>query len=80
MRAAIGPYVEFVMPFMFAIIYSISVLFRLATVGLGERAWHLFMVPVLLLAMTAVLSRWPWRLRALLHAAWVTSLCTFGLR
>jgi serine/threonine protein kinase len=78
--AAIGPYIELVIPFMLAVVFSSSVLFRLATVGLGARAWHLVMIPVLLLAITGVLRRWPWRMRALLHTAWVTSLCAFGLR
>jgi Protein kinase domain len=80
LSAAIGPYIELVIPIALAIVFSSSVLFRLATVGLNERAWHLFMVPVLLLAITGVLRRWPWRLRTLLHAAWVASLCVFGLR
>jgi hypothetical protein len=35
---------------------------------------------VLLLAIAGVLRRWPWRVRAFLHTAWVASLCTFGLR
>jgi hypothetical protein len=68
--AAIGPYLEFTIPFIFAVVFSSSVLFRLATGGLGERAWHLFMVPVLLLAMAGVFRRWPWPVRALLHTAW----------
>jgi hypothetical protein len=80
LSAAIGPYIELVIPIALAIVFSSSVLFRLATVGLNERAWHLFMVPVLLLAIIGVLRRWPWRLRTLLHAAWVASLCVFGLR
>ena len=80
LSAAIGPYIELVIPIALAIVFSSSVLFRLATGGLNERAWHLFMVPVLLLAITGVLRRWPWRLRTLLHAAWVASLCVFGLR
>ena len=78
--AAIVPYIELTIPVMLAVIFAISVLFRLATVGLGSRAWHLFMVPVLLLAIAGVLRGWQWRVRALLHAAWLTTLCSFGLR
>jgi eukaryotic-like serine/threonine-protein kinase len=77
--AAIGPYIEIALPLMLAVVFSSSVLFRLATVGLGERAWHLYMIPVLLPAIAGVLRRWPWPVRALLHGAWVTSLCIFGL-
>jgi hypothetical protein len=77
---ALGPYIEFALPFMLAIIFSGSVLFRLVTGGLGERAWHLYMVPVLWLALIGVLRRWPGRIRALLHVAWVMSLVAFGLR
>src|ERR1051325_10829720 len=77
--AAAASYVEFTIPFMLTVVGSSSVLFRLGTVGLGERAWHLYMIPVLLLATAGVLQRWPWRVRLLLHAAWVTSLCVFGL-
>jgi len=78
--AAIGPYVEFTLPLILAVVFSNSVLFRVLTVGLGERACNLYIVPVLLLAIAGVLRRWPWRVRLLLHAAWVTSLCVFGLR
>ena len=35
---ALGPYIEFALPFMLAIIASGSVLFRVATGSLGERA------------------------------------------
>jgi serine/threonine protein kinase len=77
---AIWPYFEFVIPFMLAVVLSISVLFRAATVGIGARAWHLLLVPVLLFAITGVLKGWQWRVRALLHTAWLTSLCAFGLR
>jgi len=78
--AAIGPYVELTLPFMLAVVFSSSVLFRFITGGLGERAWHLYMLPVLLLAITGVLRRWPWRVRALLHTAWVASLFASRLR
>jgi serine/threonine protein kinase len=80
LRAAIGPYIELVIPIALAVVFSSSILFRFATVGLGERAWHLVMIPVLLLAITGVLRRWQWRVRALLHVAWVTSFFAFGLR
>jgi hypothetical protein len=86
--AAVWPYVELMTPFVFAVLFSSSALFRLATVGLGERAWHLYTVPALVLytvpalvlAIVGVLRRWQWRVRALLHAAWIASLLVFGLR
>jgi serine/threonine protein kinase len=76
-RSTIGPYAELVVPSLLAVVFSSSVLFRFATVGLGERRWHLYMIPPLLLAVCSVLGRWPWYFRALFHAAWVVSLCTF---
>jgi serine/threonine protein kinase len=78
--AALGPYLELVLPIMLAVVFSSSVLFRLATGGLGARAWHLFMVPVLLATIAGVLGRWPWGVRTVLHTAWLASLCAFGLR
>jgi hypothetical protein len=42
--------------------------------GFGRNAW---LVPVLLLlalAVTGVLRKWPWTVRALLHAAWLAAL------
>jgi hypothetical protein len=74
---AIGPYVEFVIPSILAVVFSSSALFRLASVGLGERFWHPIMVPLLIVAATTVLTRRPWYVRAVLHMAWVASLCTF---
>ncbi len=76
-HSTIGPYAELIVPSFLAVVFSSSALFRLATVGLGERFWHPIMVPPLVLAVISVLTRWPWRIRALLHAAWLVSLCAF---
>ena len=73
-----GPYVELMSPSLLALVFASSTLFRLATVGLGERFWHPIMVPLLVLAAIGVLAKWPWYLRALLHAAWIASLCSFA--
>jgi len=78
--AAIGPYIELAIPVALAVVFASSILLRLITVGLGERVWHLYMLPMLLLALAGVLRRWPLLVRALLHAAWITSLLVFGLR
>ena len=77
-RSTIGPYAELVIPSILAVVFSGSVMFRLATVGLGERRWHLFAVPFLLLAVGGVLRKWPWHVRALLHATWFVALCIFA--
>jgi hypothetical protein len=77
-RSAIGPYVELMAPSFLAVVFASSTLFRLATVGLGERFWQPIIVPLLVLAAISVLARWPWYVRAPLHAAWVVSLCTFA--
>ena len=73
----IGPYAELIVPANLAVVFACSALFRLATVGLGERFWHPIMVPLLALAAIGALARWPWYVRVLLHAAWVASLCMF---
>ena len=77
-RFAIGPYAELIVPSMLVVVFASSTLFRLATVGLGERYWHPIMVPPLLLAALSVVWRWPWYIRALCHVAWIAALCTFG--
>ena len=66
-RSTIGPYSELMSPSILAVVFANSTLFRLATVGLGERLWHPIMVPLLVLAVISVLARWPWYVRALLH-------------
>jgi branched-subunit amino acid transport protein len=76
-RSMIGPYAELIVPANLAVVFACSALFRLATVGLGERFWHPIMVPLLVLAAISALARWPWYVRVLLHAAWVASLCRF---
>jgi hypothetical protein len=76
-HSTIGPYAELLVPSILAVVFSSSALFRLATVGLGERFWHPIMVPPLVLASISVLTRWPWRIRALLHATWLVSLFAF---
>ena len=73
----IGPYAELILPANLAVVFACSALFRLATVGLGERFWHPIIVPLLVLAAISALARWPWYVRVLLHAAWVVSLCRF---
>ena len=78
-RSAIGPYVELVAPSLLALVFVNSTLFRFATVGLGERFWHPIMVPLLLPAICSVLGNWPWYVRAILHALWLTSLCAFAV-
>ncbi|MDZ4783406.1 MAG: serine/threonine-protein kinase [Planctomycetia bacterium] len=73
----IGPYAELIVPANLAVVFACSALFRLVTVGLGERFWHPIMVPLLALAAISALARWPWYVRVVLHAAWVASLCKF---
>jgi hypothetical protein len=79
-RYVIGPYVELAIPSILAVVFSTSALFRLASVGLGGRFWHPIVVPLLLVAAVTVLTRRPWYVRAVAHAAWVASLCAFLTR
>jgi hypothetical protein len=70
----IGPYIEVTIPSVLALIFLSSALFQLASATRESRGWHIFMVPVLVLASIGVLNRWHWSVRALLHTIWALTL------
>jgi hypothetical protein len=82
----IGPYFELVLPATLVVIFVGAVIRRLAGDGLGRHSWYLVLpylgryswylvvLPLLALALTAVLRKWHWMVRTLLHAGWVAVL------
>jgi hypothetical protein len=72
----IGPYFERVIPATVLVQFMIGVPYRSATGEISQYAWLLPAFPLLALALTGVLRRWHWILRACLHAAWVGALST----
>jgi hypothetical protein len=76
-RLMIGPYFELVLPATLAILLMGALLFRSARGQFDQYRWVLLVLPLLVLALTGVLRRWHWTLRALLHAGWLAALCAY---
>jgi hypothetical protein len=73
-RRVLGPYYELVIAATLLVVGVCTLSLRYAVEGFGRNAW---LVPVLLLlalAVTGVLQKWPWAVRALLHVAWLAAL------
>jgi hypothetical protein len=79
-RRMIGPYLELVLPATLVILLAGAVIFRFARDQLSQHSWYLLVLPLVALALTGVLRRWHWTLRALLHAGWVSALCAGVVR
>ena len=79
-RAAIVPYIEVTVPVILTMICANSVFVRVLTSGPTTYTWRLFLLPLPLLAILGVVKGWPWPVRLLLHAGWITSVYVFGLR
>jgi predicted Ser/Thr protein kinase len=73
------PYFERVFPTILLIAWSMgflvaeTLLSRMVNFG-PLRPWYLALFGLLALAVTSTLRRWPWPVRLLLHASWLSSL------
>jgi hypothetical protein len=72
-RQMIGPYLEVVIPAMLVIVLVSNYFLRWG-VGLTPHRWYFPAIPLMALALTAVLGRWHWSMRGVLHAGWLTAL------
>jgi hypothetical protein len=76
-RLMIGPYFELVLPAVILIGPGGAVLFRWALGEVSKYRGALLVLPLLVLALTGVLRKWHWTLRALLHGGWLAALCAY---
>ncbi len=74
-----GAYFELITPTLVAITFASNALFWLGASDLSRQGWFVFTIPLLLLAIGGVLKAWDWRMRALLHMLWITSVCAFAI-
>src|SRR5262249_52451927 len=72
-RRMMGPYLEIVIPAMLAIVLVGAYFARLGF-ALQPHHWYFPAIPLMALALTGVLRRWHWIVRAVLHTAWLAAL------
>jgi hypothetical protein len=77
LRSIIGPYFELVIPATMLVLLVGNLSLHFATDGLSRHRGLLPVLPLLALAITGILRKWPWLLRTGLHAAWLGALCAF---
>jgi serine/threonine protein kinase len=69
----VWPYFELVVPATMAVNLLTRAGARLAAFGFQRQFWYLLLLPLVALALTAVLRRWHWLVRAILHVVWVSA-------
>ena len=74
MSATIWPYIELVLPSLLTVAFVHGLVVRWAV---GWETWQYLVLPAVLLGISSfsVWMRWHWLVRAVIHAAWLCSLC-----
>jgi eukaryotic-like serine/threonine-protein kinase len=78
LRAVFLPYAEIAVPATTLIVLSIGI-FTLSLQRFTWRIGHVFLLGLLVLAITGILRRWPLGVRALLQLGWLGTLLLLGL-